>query len=338
MHSKQSKIDKPFLAIFSSLLLIAVVSSIILFPEWRQSFATVILLVVAATVGVVGFASTFRSAFMPDNKEAKPVALEYDTPQHQLNHENVTSLVRTAINSVLGEALPERVRIELALDSPLGMLRGHTILVEGLVVRHPPAHTTDIAVIFKDSGRRLLILGAPGSGKTITLYELCQSLLPKAENDPREPVPVVLNLSTWAQKQGRLEDWLIEEMSRHYRLSKKVTPIWLDADHLYLLLDGLDEVRLDARDACIRAINAFGEIHGEGLAVCSRSADYAELSERLALSRAVEIQPLDPAKVDEYLTNDRLRLSAVREAIASDDPLRELSTTPLMLNVMALAV
>jgi hypothetical protein len=264
--------------------------------------------------------------------------LDYDSPQHRRNQENVTANVRTAyIDGVLRESMPERAQLELALDSPPGKLQRTIALVEGREPRRPVESANDVEGIFKSSGQRLLILGAPGSGKTITLIELCEPLLIRAEADPLQPVPVILNLSTWAQKQPPLGEWIVEEMWRQYGLARQVTPVWLAADHLILLLDGLDEVAPDARDACVRATNAFREAHGAGLVVCSRSADYAELSEWLALSRAVEILPLSPAQVDAYLSHEALDLSAVREAIARDDALRELSTTPLMLNVMAVA-
>ncbi len=263
--------------------------------------------------------------------------LDYDSRQHRLNQENVTANVRSAyIDGILREALPERVRIALALDTPAQALRRTMRLVVGPEPRSLES-AADVAALFKESGRALLILGAPGAGKTITLLELCEPLLRRAADDPAEPVPVVLNLSTWAQKQAPLEAWIIEEMNRQYGLSKKVTPRWLEADHLVLLLDGLDEVAADARDACVRAINAFRETHGAGIVICSRTADYAELVERLNLSRAVEIQPLTPAQIDAYLSDERLQLAAVRQAIAADDALRELATTPLMLNVMAVA-
>jgi predicted NACHT family NTPase len=59
-------------------------------------------------------------------------------------------------------------------------------------------HTdTHIAQIFDRVGRLLLILGEPGSGKTTTLLELATDLVTRAEANPGQPVPVVLNLSTW---------------------------------------------------------------------------------------------------------------------------------------------
>ena len=338
MGNGRGKLDIPYLAIFSFILLGAVAASLYFFPEWRESPATMIVLLVAAIGGVVGLAANFRSAFIRDKADAPPAPLDYDSPQHRRNQENVTANVRSAwIDGVLRDSLPERVRLELALDSPPGKLQRTIVTLKGQEPRREPASAGDIADLFRASGRALLILGAPGSGKTVTLLELCRPVLEGAEADPRCPVPVVLNLSTWAQKQAPLAEWIADEMWRQYGLNRKVTPVWLAADHLILLLDGLDEVASDAREACVKAINAFREAHGAGLAICSRSADYADLRERLALSRAVEIQPLTAAQIEGYLNDERLELGGVRQAIARDDALRELATTPLMLNVMAVA-
>lgn len=338
MRSNPSTLDVRYLAIFFGVLVIVVVASLILFPDWRESPAALVLLFVTATVAVVSFASSFRSAFIHDKKDAQPAKLDYDSPQHRRNQENVTANVRTSwIDGVLREVLPQGVQLELALASPPGKLQWGMALAEGCEVRPPVANSANIVSIFRESGRALLILGAPGAGKTNLLLQLCKPLLLDAEADIREPVPVVLNLSTWAQKMKPLDEWIFEEMWRQYGLGKRVTRIWLAHDHLTLLLDGLDEVRPAARDACVKAINNFREDHDAGIVVCSRSADYEELSKRLALSRAVEIEPLDETRIAAYLNDDGLGLAAVREAIARDNALRALSTTPLMLNIMAMA-
>ena len=61
-------------------------------------------------------------------------------------------------------------------------------------------------------GKTLLILGDPGSGKTITLLQLAQKLVNQTEGDLTLPIPVVFNLSSWGQKQQPIEKWLIEEL------------------------------------------------------------------------------------------------------------------------------
>ena len=43
--------------------------------------------------------------------------------------------------------------------------------------------------------RRILVLGSPGMGKTITLLHLAQKLILEAEASPSAPLPLVVNLS-----------------------------------------------------------------------------------------------------------------------------------------------
>src|SRR5687768_2895919 len=66
--------------------------------------------------------------------------------------------------------------------------------------------------IFKEigMGRSLLILGAPGSGKTTMLLELARQLIERARQDETEPIPVVFNLASWKENQT-LDDWLAEQ-------------------------------------------------------------------------------------------------------------------------------
>ena len=120
--------------------------------------------------------------------------------------------------------------------------------------RPEPVSEAHLADLFRASGRALLILGAPGSGKTVTLLELCRPILEGAEADPRRPVPVVLNLPTWAQKQAPLEECIIDEMSRQYGLNRRVTPAWLAADHLTLLLDGLGSILAGAAQRPVQSL------------------------------------------------------------------------------------
>lgn len=54
--------------------------------------------------------------------------------------------------------------------------------------------------VFDEVGGALLILGAPGTGKTTLLLELARDLLDRAEHDPTHPIPVVFPLSSWAER------------------------------------------------------------------------------------------------------------------------------------------
>lgn len=201
--------------------------------------------------------------------------------------------------------------------------------------RLPPG--ARIIDLFDDVSQSLLILGEPGSGKTTTLLELARDAVARAQADPSQPIPVVLKLSSWAHKRQPIAEWLAQELAGKYYFPKKIAQPWIDNDGLLLLLDGLDEVKADLRDACVQAINAFLAQHRVALAVCCRVADYEALSTRLNLHGEARIQPLTSGQIDDYLQGAGSELQAVRETLEHDPPLRELARTPLMLSVMALA-
>jgi len=101
----------------------------------------------------------------------------------------------------------------------------------------PP--NTKILNVFDKLNGKLLILGAPGGGKTTTLLELTHDLLHRANHDDAQPIPVVFNLSSWSQNPKPLTEWLIDELNSKYQVSKDVAKEWVKNDGLLLLLDGL---------------------------------------------------------------------------------------------------
>lgn len=66
----------------------------------------------------------------------------------------------------------------------------------------------DLLGLFEQSDRRLLLLGEPGGGKTTSLLALARHLLAAHDEDPSEPVPLVLHLGSWRQGKGDFTDWL----------------------------------------------------------------------------------------------------------------------------------
>ena len=195
-----------------------------------------------------------------------------------------------------------------------------------------------IVEIFDELGRALLILGAPGAGKTITLLELARDLIIRAESDPTQPIAVVFNLSAWAERRQSLVDWLTEELSAKYQIPRRIGRRWLEANDILPLLDGLDEVRAEQREACVEAINKYQADHGlPGLVICSRSEEYKALTTRLKLGGAILIQPLDDEQMKDYLSGFGAKLASLYRALQRDETLKELARTPLMLGVMSLA-
>src|SRR5262249_7448026 len=127
-----------------------------------------------------------------------------------------------------------------------------------------PAHTS-IAQVYDDADGELLLLGEPGAGKTTLLLDLARALLRRAESDETHPMPVIFNLSSWTQKQPSLPDWLVEELHSKYQVPYTVGKNWIEAHQILPLLDGLDEVTQNARDACVQAISVYHQSQAEHL-------------------------------------------------------------------------
>lgn len=201
-----------------------------------------------------------------------------------------------------------------------------------------PAHTSIVEAYKEYAQQELLILGETGAGKSTLLLELADYLVKQAEQDTRQPLPVILPLSSWASRRSSLQDWLIEQFAQIYVISQKLSQQLVYAGQVLPLLDGLDEMSEGDRPACIAAINSYHREHVGPLVVCSRTNDYDQATkrERLVLHTAVVVQPLSPEQVDTHLASLGKPTAALRTAITMNPTLAGLATIPLMLQILIL--
>ncbi|HEY9607980.1 NACHT domain-containing protein [Allocoleopsis sp.] len=241
------------------------------------------------------------------------------------------------VEGVLANSLHNRVLIELGLEERPNAVTHPWNLVDE-EQKPLPQGTKAINLFDKlGDGRTLLILGEPGSGKTTTLLELTSDLITRAEQDTDRLIPVVLNLSSWAGRRQTIANWLVEELNTKYQVPQKVGQSWVKKQQLLLLFDGLDEVQAGYREACIAAVNAFHQEYNPEIVVCCRIKDYQILSNRLNFQRAVCLKSLTLGQVRHYLDRVGSELAGLRELLEENTALQELSQSPLMLNIMALA-
>ena len=139
---------------------------------------------------------------------------------------------------------------------------------------------------------RLVVLGEPGSGKTMLMVRLVLDLL--ARRPGSGPVPVLASVASWNPERQELRDWLVTRLVIDHPGLAGAPPIGRDelsqaeallASGLILpILDGLDEIPEGIRGPAISRINDALR-PGERLVVTCRTSNTAMPSGRGAASK-----------------------------------------------------
>jgi NACHT domain/TIR domain len=258
----------------------------------------------------------------------------------ETNRDRLLQRLHIRYEQMRGQSLQRAVQLELGLTVRSSAIRN----AASLSLRLPdqpdqplPPHTS-IMDAYEQAHHELLILGEPGAGKSTLLLDLAYHLVKQAEADVTYSLPILLPLSSWANRRRPLQEWLVEQVTVLYDVPRKLSEHWVQANLVLPLLDGLDEMDEAARPACIATINAYHREHLHPLVVCSRTNEYnrAAEQERLALHTAVVVQPLSQEQVDAHLVAQGKPLAALRAALKKNPTLAELATTPLILQVLVL--
>jgi formylglycine-generating enzyme required for sulfatase activity len=177
---------------------------------------------------------------------------------------------------------------------------------------------------------RLLVLGEPGSGKTVALERLAWGM---CDGEGAE-VPVLVPLRDYAEKS--LAEWVLSFLREtgHLRLDdEKALEAFLDQGdcRCTFLFDGLNEVAPPYRDRLIEDLRLWMTAHPRhSVIVTSRSQD--ELWRRLRgeVGRTVLVQPVGDEQIEAYLV---AHLGELGRALHGrlDERLRAMARTPLIL-------
>jgi hypothetical protein len=148
---------------------------------------------------------------------------------------------------------------------------------------------------------KLLILGDAGVGKTTLMMQLVETTIEKSQEDLDQPLPVVLNLCSWAPQYLSFEQWLVTELKAKYGLRSDVGQYWLETRQLLPFLDGLDELSAELQVPCIQAINQFQHLfQPPGLVVSAPPELYQQVTP-LRVNGIIYLQPWTTEQMRSHL-------------------------------------
>lgn len=238
------------------------------------------------------------------------------------------------IRNGLDRSLHGAAEMHLGLSPAPGLVRLSYQQLDG------SGDALDLQEAYEGSGRQLLVVGEPGSGKTTQLLILMRCLLTKARLDPRAPVPELFSLAGWRDGRKPILDWLAQQVQLRHGYPRSLGRSAIYHHQIVPLLDGLDEVPADHREACFEAINDFWSSHRGGPLVLScRMVEFEKLPDQAVLGGAVKVERPSVEEVTRYLQAAGPRWEPVASALTagSDVGLAELLATPLMLHAAVLA-
>ncbi|WP_416963355.1 NACHT domain-containing protein [Streptomyces sp. Agncl-13] len=195
--------------------------------------------------------------------------------------------------------------------------------------------------------RQLVVLGGPGTGKSVAALLLTWQWLESRR--PDEPVPVLLPLSSWRPGVD-LRAWIVRQImqlvehhsspARKSRLRPDAVERLLDDHRVMLVLDGLDELPARVRARAVKAIDqeAIGNAH---LVVTCRGDEYQAVVEStnnfFTKAAVVELEPVRLEAAHDFLLGSYPEGGSRWENVFEDlrvrpgAPLAEVLANPLML-------
>ncbi len=213
----------------------------------------------------------------------------------------------------------------------------------------------------KSKGKKLVLLGAPGSGKTTLMNYLALKIAQRKLSDlgfnqnniNTNTIPIFIRIRELAQ-QDKID--ILEYIEEYAAKNLQVNDLpngcfkhWLEKGDVVILLDGLDEVAQENQQVkVVEHIESFlEEFSRNHVIITSRPAGYERGYFRVDGFPHYEIQAFDDQKIKRFINQwyeshcddktEALRQTEYLEAaIARQDRIKLLARNPLLLTIIAL--
>ncbi|MGP3922776.1 trypsin-like peptidase domain-containing protein [Streptomyces sp. 8N616] len=147
--------------------------------------------------------------------------------------------------------------------------------------------------------RRLVVLGAAGSGKTVLTLRF---VLDRLDNrTPGDPVPVIFSLGSWDPATISLRDWMCRQLVRDYGLAApaahggNLAGTLVDTGWILPVLDGFDEIAIGLQGKALEQLNRTTT----PLLLTSRRAEYTKAVAKYDVLTKAAIVELDDLTLDD---------------------------------------
>lgn len=335
------------LALIIALLLIAE-----LLPEDSSSTLGSILRVTALVLGLLDVAGIGASEI------SKRIAGEgrkstLSSPNHDIREKLLDKAKTEWLTPVLERVIrtapfQEGVILGMKLDGRTGDSSVHKLVYE--VMTEAEAAKIQTAQVIQDlmqnlsSSHPLLVLGEPGSGKTMILLHLLQAQYEDSFAPGARTIPIMLNLSSFRAVsdvsdpralRDLITNWVVDQLITFYdvQVERNQLKVWLRDNRILYLLDGLDEVAVGSRQTCVAAINALNQEGNVRVVISCRREVYE--SEQLHVTNAhrLRVANLDDGTIRRLL--EPADFEGLRRWLFENQPqVPEWARKPFLLNAM----